>query len=143
MNLPEDLQHGLDDAGAKLRTRYPPWLRPFLARDVIGITLGRRIYLSPRVEALPSDQAERLIRHGTALIASIAFGPGELDGAPLTSSPGHLLVIRGFTRHGRVIVNDPAADHARGVRRVYKRGQFENAWLPTTGGTVYILRRGR
>jgi len=85
--------------------------------------------------------AERFIRHGVPLVASIAFGPGELDGSPLTSTPGHLLVIRGFTRDGRVIVNDPAADHARGVRRVYKRGQFENAWLPTTGGTVYVIKR--
>jgi len=85
--------------------------------------------------------AEQYIRRGVPLVASIAFGPGELDGSPLTSTPGHLLVIRGFTRAGRVIVNDPAADHARGVRRVYKRGQFENAWLPTSGGTVYVIHR--
>jgi hypothetical protein len=103
-------------------------------------TLGVDAYVT-RLRSLRA--AERLIRRGIPLVASIAFGAGELDGAPLTSSPGHLLVIRGFTRHGRVIVNDPAADHARGVRRVYKRGQFENAWLPTTGGTVYVLRRGR
>lgn len=71
MNLPDDLQNGLADAGAKLRTRYPSWLRPFLARDVIGITLGRRIYLSPRVEALPPDQAERLIRHELAHVRQV------------------------------------------------------------------------
>ena len=102
-------------------------------------TLGVDAYVT-RLRSL--RPAERLIRHGIPLVASIAFGPGELDGAPLESSPGHLLVIRGFTRDGRVIVNDPAADHARGVRRVYKRRQFENVWLPTTGGTVYVLRGG-
>ncbi len=101
-------------------------------------TLGLDAYVT-RLRSLRA--AEGFIRRGIPLVASIAFGPGELDGAPLSSSPGHLLVIRGFTRTGRVIVNDPAADHARGVRRVYKRRQFENAWLPTTGGTVYVIQR--
>ncbi|MGH3453229.1 MAG: C39 family peptidase [Nocardioidaceae bacterium] len=101
-------------------------------------TLGLDAY----VTRLPSLRAaERFIRRGVPLVASIAFGAGELDGAPLGSTPGHLLVIRGFTRDGRVIANDPAADYARGVRRVYQRRQFENAWLPTTGGTVYVLQR--
>jgi hypothetical protein len=101
-------------------------------------TLGLDAYVT-RLRSLRA--AERFIRRGIPLVASIAFGRGELDGAPLGSTPGHLLVIRGFTRDGRVIVNDPAADHARGVRRVYERRQFENAWLPTTGGTVYVLQR--
>jgi Peptidase_C39 like family len=101
-------------------------------------TLGVDAYVT-RLRSLRA--AERFIRRGIPLVASIAFGGGELDGAPLQSTAGHLLVIRGFTRDGRVIANDPAAERARGVRRVYKRGQFENAWLPTTGGTVYVLRR--
>ena len=71
MNLSEDLQQALAAAGAKLRTRYPAWLSPFLARDVIGITLGRRIYLSPRVAALPAAQAEGLIRHELAHVRQI------------------------------------------------------------------------
>jgi hypothetical protein len=48
-------------------------------------------------------------------------------------------VIVGFTATGNVIVNDPAARSNREVRRVYKRGQFENAWIPTTGGVVYVI----
>jgi Peptidase_C39 like family len=101
-------------------------------------TLGVDAYVT-RLRSLRG--AEGFIRRGIPLVASIAFGPGELDGAPLESTPGHLLVIRGFTRDGRVIANDPAADHARGVRRVYQRRQFENAWLPASGGTVYVLQR--
>lgn len=85
-------------------------------------------------------EAERYLRAGIPLVASIAFGRGELDGSPIASSSGHLLVIRGFTASGNVIVNDPAAAHNRGVRRVYDRGQFENAWLPTTGGLAYVIR---
>lgn len=84
-------------------------------------------------------EAELFIDAGIPLVASIAFGPGELDGAPINASSGHLLVIRGFTADGRVVVNDPAAATARTVRRVYKRGQFENAWVDSTGGVVYVI----
>ena len=84
-------------------------------------------------------EAERFIRSGVPLVASIAFDAGELDGAPIRSTSGHVVVIRGFTRAGHVIVNDPAAARARHVRHVYKRGQFENAWLDSTGGVVYVI----
>lgn len=85
-------------------------------------------------------EAERFIRAGIPVIASVSFGRGELDGAPISSTNGHLLVIAGFTASGDVVVNDPAASQNRGVRRVYDRGQFENAWLPPSGGLSYIIR---
>ena len=85
-------------------------------------------------------QAERFIAAGIPLVASIAFGRGELDGAPISSTDGHLVVIVGFTQSGDVVVNDPAAATDAGVRRTYDRGQFENAWIPTSGGTVYVIR---
>jgi len=84
-------------------------------------------------------QAERFIARGTPLVASIAFGAGELDGAPISSTNGHLVVIAGFTRSGDVVANDPAARSKQGVRRIYDRGQFEDAWLPTSGGVVYVV----
>jgi hypothetical protein len=83
-------------------------------------------------------EAELFIRAGIPLVASISFGPGELDGAPISATSGHLVVIRGFTQEGRVVVNDPAAPTSNGVRRVYKRGQFENAWSDN-GGVVYVI----
>ena len=58
-------------------------------------------------------QAERFIVAGIPLVASISFGPGELDGAPISSTNGHLLVIVGFRRNGDVVVNDPAAQQQR------------------------------
>ena len=84
-------------------------------------------------------EAEPYIAAGIPLVASIAFGRGELDGAPISSSNGHLVVIDGFTDSGDVVVNDPAAPTDATVRRTYDRGQFENAWIPSSGGTVYVI----
>jgi hypothetical protein len=88
----------------------------------------------------PLREAESFIAAGIPLVASVSWGPGELTGAPVSSSNGHLLVIVGFTDTGDPIVNDPAAHTAAGVRHVYDRAQFENAWLPTSGGVVYVIR---
>lgn len=85
-------------------------------------------------------EAEPYIQAGIPLVASIAFGRGELDGAPISASNGHLVVIDGFAADGDVVVNDPAAPTDATVRRTYDRAQFENAWIPTSGGTVYVIR---
>jgi hypothetical protein len=84
-------------------------------------------------------EAGLFIEAGIPLVASISFGTGDLDGAPISGTNGHLLVIVGFTDDGDVIVNDPAAANRKGVRRTYDRGQFEDAWLPTSGGLVYVI----
>lgn len=85
-------------------------------------------------------EAEAFIAAGIPLVASVSYRAGELDGSAVSSTNGHLLVIVGFTRSGDVVVNDPASTTRRGVRRTYDRGQFENVWLPTSGGTVYVIR---
>jgi hypothetical protein len=83
--------------------------------------------------------AEGFIKAGIPLVASIAFAKGGLDGAPISSTPGHLLVITGFSKSGRVIANDPAASSNSSVRRIYSRAQFEKAWLGGSGGVVYVI----
>jgi hypothetical protein len=85
-------------------------------------------------------EAERLIKAGIPVVASVRFGRGELEGAPISSTNGHLLVIVGFTESGDVVVNDPAAPDNGSVVRTYDRGQFENAWIPESGGLVYVIR---
>jgi hypothetical protein len=45
---------------AKIAFAFPFWLRPFLQRGVIAITLGRRVYVSARVKG---EELERLLRH--------------------------------------------------------------------------------
>jgi hypothetical protein len=92
---------------------------------------------------------ERFIRAGIPVVTSVTFRSGELRGAPISASNGHLVVVVGFTSAGNVVVNDPAARTRSGVRRVYARGQFEDAWLQRypyrgsmrgSGGLAYIIR---
>lgn len=84
-------------------------------------------------------QVERWIEAGVPVVASVSWGSGQLSGAPLPASNGHLLVVRGFTRSGDVIVNDPAANSNSSVPRVYDRTQFFNAWMRGSGGVVYLV----
>ena len=65
----------------------------------------------------------------------------RLDGAPKPKTDGHLMVVRGFTESGDVIVNDPAAPTNNEVRRVYNRAQFEYNWLRSHGGIAYVFDR--
>jgi len=87
---------------------------------------------------------ERLVHAGIPVVTSLTFGPGQLSGAPISSTNGHLLVVVGFTSTGDVVVNDPAASSNAAVRRTYDRGQFENAWLKRgsaggSGGIGYVV----
>ncbi|MFC5727504.1 MULTISPECIES: C39 family peptidase [Nocardioides] len=84
-------------------------------------------------------EAERLVRAGIPPVVSIAFERGELTGAPIGSSDGHLLVIVGFRSDGAVVVNDPAARTRAGVTRVYRRAEFERLWLEASGGLTYVI----
>jgi cell wall-associated NlpC family hydrolase len=81
---------------------------------------------------------ERLIAAGRPVAASLTFGPGELDGAPLKKTKGHFVLVVGFSRAGDVICLDPAAASRAVTRRVYRRDQFYAAWLVNKGGLAYI-----
>ena len=84
-------------------------------------------------------EAEQFIKAGIPLVASIAFTSNKLDGFLFKSTNGHLLVIVGFTASGDPIVNDPAATSDATVQRVYDRAQFEQNWMTSTGGIVYVI----
>jgi Domain of unknown function (DUF4157) len=71
VKLPEAVEELIRDTKAVVRIGYPWWLRPFLARDVIGITLGRRIYLNPKVSSRPNSYMERLLRHELAHVRQV------------------------------------------------------------------------
>jgi hypothetical protein len=68
MTLPVTIQQAAEEARAKVRVGYPWWLRPWLMRGVIAITLGRRIFVSSRVAP---QTLERLLRHELAHVQQI------------------------------------------------------------------------
>jgi hypothetical protein len=79
------------------------------------------------------------LQEGFPVVLSIAFGEGELKGAPVKSTDGHLIVARGFTAEGNVICNDPAFHNSTAGVIIYDRKELEKAW---TGhhGVAYHLR---
>jgi hypothetical protein len=85
------------------------------------------------------DALEPWIKARVPVVISIAFGSGGLPGAPIPSSGGHLLVVRGFTRTGDVITNDPAAPSDPSVRTVYRRSDLQRVWQDGSHGTVYLI----
>ena len=72
------------------------------------------------------------------LIISIAFKAGELPGAPISKTNGHLIVVRGFAKNGDVIVNDPAARDDASVQLTYPRAALEAAWAHSHR-TAYLI----
>lgn len=72
------------------------------------------------------DHAARLIERNLPVVLSYSWSAGELPGAPLEHSDGHLAVLCGFTQDGSCVLNDPAAP---GVRVVYPRTALETLWL--------------
>lgn len=69
VDLSDELRSAAGMARARIRIGYPWWLRLFLMRGVAGITLGRRIYVSPHVAG---RQLERLLRHELAHVQQMA-----------------------------------------------------------------------
>ena len=84
------------------------------------------------------DEAEPFIKAGIPLVASVAFERTSSTG-PRQGTNGHLIVIVGFTGTGTCRERPGVAD-GRDVQHVYDREQFERAWIPASGGIVYVIR---
>jgi hypothetical protein len=84
-------------------------------------------------------QVEEWVKAGVPVVVSFAWKKGELTGAGVPSSNGHLAVIIGFDSTGNPIVNDPAHATDEEVRQTYLRSEFEPLWLGASGGTVYLI----
>jgi len=83
------------------------------------------------------DQLELLVQGGIPVVTSCKWSKGELTNASIPSTKGHLLVVKGITKKGDIIVNDPASVPGE-VRRTYAREQFDRAWR-SKGRTAYII----
>lgn len=78
-----------------------------------------------------------VLARGIPLVASIRYESGELPGAPLVRTGGHLLVVYAADPES-VRVNDPAAPDGASVTRSYPAAAFTRAWLGYRGA-AYIL----
>ena len=99
-------------------------------------SLGLRAYVS-RLPGLAA--AERYVSVGIPLAISLGWKKGELPGAAIPASSGHLMVLVGFDKAGNPVLNDPAAASNESVRRSYPRAVFERLWQEHSGGTVYVM----
>jgi hypothetical protein len=71
------------------------------------------------------------------VIASIRYRAGELAGAAVEATSGHLVVLTGING-ANVLVNDPAAPSRREVPRAYALKDLRRVWLEQ-GGIGYVL----
>jgi hypothetical protein len=85
------------------------------------------------------DQVKEMIAAGQPIIASVRFKEGECPSFVMKKTNGHLIVIRGMTAGGDLIVNDPASKE-KGNGVIYPAGDMKKAWLDK-GGVGYVIRR--
>ena len=77
------------------------------------------------------------LERGVPVVASVRYAAGELTGAAVAATAGHLLVLVGV-EGDTVLVNDPAAPTAATVPRRYRADEFGRVWL-ARGGVGYVL----
>lgn len=98
---------------------------------------GKAKVFQAYVEWLPDWKAvENEILNGNPCVISIDFLKGELKGGPLNETDGHLILVRGFTKDGDIICNDPASRTEAGGRVVYNRKELLHA---RHGGPIIVF----
>ncbi|MEO8383175.1 MAG: hypothetical protein ABI779_26195, partial [Acidobacteriota bacterium] len=121
--LPSDLSAAIAEARARLRVGYPWWLRPFLMRDVVAITLGRRIYLRHRAGL---SSFERIVRHELAHVRQVnRLGLVRFLWKYLSEFVGHWRRLRAVSPAYAQIsfeIEACAAEEAGGENRPYNHG---------------------
>lgn len=116
------------DAGAKI---YGNW--PFNIASLWR--LGARV----RFDFLTMEEASGELAAGHPFVASIRFSEGQLGGAPISKTNGHLVLVTGLNKDEsgafQVLANDPAAADPATVARRYKLEEFEKVW----SGVAYVV----
>lgn len=121
------------DAGAKI---FGNWTFNVAALWSLGLRARLEYFLN-------FEFASAELYAGKILIASIRYEKGELSGAPVQQTDGHLVVVTGLkkdkTKGYLVLVNDPAAPDTHTVQRAYPLDEFEKAWT----GYTYVIEGKR
>ena len=68
--LPEALRGAFAAERARIRARYPWWLKPWLSRNIAAITLGRTIYVG-ELAGRTEEALTRLLRHELAHVRQV------------------------------------------------------------------------
>lgn len=97
------------------------------------------------VTRLPSlRDARTLTDAGIPVVSSIRFADrAELPGADYEAPTGHLVVIRGFTASGDVLVADPASPGGPEELRTYPRAAFDTTWSRSRRTVYLVVPRGQ
>jgi hypothetical protein len=136
--------HGFDRKTAEVCDEVLDRRAQIYGNWALNVAYAGRLGLDASIVRMGSFRPlEDEIAAGRPVVISHRWEKGELTGAPVESSDGHLIVVRGFTKEGDVVVNDPAANPRKGasIRRTYKRAEIEKTWLERVDGIAYVISR--
>ena len=127
------------DLAALAREIFHPGLDRFGVWPA-AIVAGARRGLAGYLLRFPDwESAAWCLERGMPVIASVRYTAGELAGAAIAETTGHLLVLTGYAG-GEALVNDPAAATAAEVARRYPLDALRRVWL-ARAGVGYVLFR--
>jgi hypothetical protein len=104
-----------------------------------AIRAGARRGIAGYLLRFPDWQAARwCLGAGLPVVASVRYARGDLSGAAIEETSGHLIVLTGFDG-AEVLVNDPGAPTRAEVPRRYELHEIRRAWLERSGvGYVFF-----
>jgi hypothetical protein len=89
-------------------------------------------------------EVRRYVDKGVPVIVSVAYPKGTFSAAPDAESPGHLMVVKGFTKEGNVLVNNPGTVFPQlGESVIYPWDELGVAFFGHGGVGIIIQKSGK